>query len=112
MRPTKDHLFYMVTFNVNRRPIIFRSFTNAINYAEKNKQYVSGFYESQWFLMHDRLQRKYMKGKYNFLRDLKTNCCIGDGFNDYEYGDYCLSLCTETSKNMLKTHKKRLKMCL
>ena len=76
MRPSKDHLFYMVTFNVNRRPIIFHSFNNAINYAEKNKQYVSGFYESQWFLMHDRLQRKYMKGKYNFLKDLKTNTWV------------------------------------
>ena len=93
MRPSKDHLFYMVTFNVNRRPIIFHSFNNAINYAEKNKQYVSGFYESQWFRMHDRLQRKYMKGKYAFLKDLKQKSLsdLLDDYKDYEHGDYCSS---------------------
>lgn len=76
----------MVTFRAKRKPIIFRSFQNAIEYAEKNQKYISGLYESQWFLMHDRLQKSYMKGRYSFLKKLGT--CWGSQYDEYECPDY------------------------
>lgn len=79
----------MVTFRVKRKPIIFRSFENAVKYAEKNQRYVSGLYESQWFLMHDRLQKKYMKGRYAFLKKLGVGW--GQQYYEFEFPDYVKS---------------------